>query len=100
MRLKVVVIIILIVILVGLAIPLGLRFYHANRDVDSLKDRAQVAADAEKMVLFLEQLIENMEKYGMTGGSAAMVIKTPMNDFALNYQAIIDIKARAELISK
>lgn len=77
-----------------------LMVFPVYRDIDATISRAQLSADAERMVNYLDQVITNMEKRGITQGSAAMVFKTPLNDIGLNHQALKDLKERAELISK
>ncbi|GAG08103.1 unnamed protein product [marine sediment metagenome] len=75
-------------------------WYPLMRDTDSVINRAQVAADREDMVLYMEQLKENMEKYGMTEGHIALVFKTPITDMELHYKAVKRILDRLESIKE
>ena len=72
----------------------GVKTFHVNRDISAVKTRAQVAADREDMILYLNNLKANMEDRGMTHGHAALVFKTPKNDLALTYESFNRILER------
>ena len=85
-----------LMIFVGIALlgGCGYKEYTVSRDITAVKDRAQVAADREDMIFYLEQLKANLEERGWTEGHAALLFKTPKNDLALNYQSINKILER------
>lgn len=87
-------------ILVIFAIITVIIVFPVYRDIDQMISRAQLGADAERIVEYLDQVISNMERYRITQGSAAMIFKTPLNDVGLNYQALKDLRDRATLIAK
>jgi len=72
--------------------------YGAVRDIDAVIDRAQVAADREDMLGYLQTLKTNMEKWGMTQGHFVLIFKTPANDSALHYKAVNRIIERLDSI--
>jgi hypothetical protein len=72
--------------------------YSLVRDIDALIDRAQVAADREDMVVYLNNLKKNLEARGMTQGHFALIFKTPANDLALHYKTINRILERLHSI--
>ncbi|MFH0929990.1 MAG: hypothetical protein V1814_01925 [Candidatus Moraniibacteriota bacterium] len=72
--------------------------YGAVRNIDAVIDRAQVAADREDMVEYLQTLKKNMEEWGMTRGHFALVFKTPANDLTLHYKALNRIIERLDSI--
>lgn len=88
------------VIGVILAIVVGVRAYQVSRDIDGWVYRAQVAADAQKVADRLDTALSNMRKYGVTRGHAALIFHRPENDVALDYEALGDLKARAETVSE
>ena len=80
--------------LAGIALLVGAMFlatrtlYQLDRDLDSLMERAAVAADAEDMRHYLEQLALNMRIYDAMSGHAAYIFKNPRNDLGAQYQGI------------
>jgi hypothetical protein len=76
----------------------GLQSYHLNRDLDSVHDRAQIAANPQDMLVYLRTMRDNMMKYGATSGHTALLLKTPANDLALHYQALNSMIGRLEQI--
>lgn len=73
-------------------------WYPLMRDTDAVIDRAQVAASRQDMAEYMEQLKENMERYGMTEGHIVLVFKTPITDMKLHYRAVNRIIDRLESI--
>ncbi len=63
-------------------------WYGTWKDTDSVVNRAQVAAEADDMLAYLQQLKTNLEDHHMTSGHTAVVFKGPDNDLALNYLAV------------
>ena len=78
---------------------LVIQGYQLKRDVDAVINRAQVAADAEDMIEYVNKLRENMENHRMTQGHTKVIFKMPDNDMALHYRAVVRIKERLEQIS-
>ena len=70
--------------------------YHLDRDIDSVMDRAQVAADASDMLTYMRTLRANLVRYDAASGSTAFVFKTPRTDLGLQYQAVVRIIERLE----
>ena len=79
---------------VGVLVFGGLQYYHLNRDLDSVQDRAQISANPQDMLLYLETMRDNMVKYGATSGHTALLWKTPANDLALHFQAVNSMVGR------
>ncbi|MCA9369613.1 MAG: hypothetical protein H6774_03080 [Pseudomonadales bacterium] len=78
----------------------GGQSYGSYSDVDSMLYRAQVSADAVKMERRIGQLQTNMERRGMTRGYAAIIFRTPTADMSLDYEAVVDLRERALLVSQ
>jgi len=72
--------------------------YQLDRDIDSLIDRSQVAADRGDMLGYMEQLKANMEARGIIKGHTALVFKNPRNDMALHYKAVNRVIERLDSI--
>ena len=89
---------ILIVIAVVFWSLWGLNTYWCAKDIDSYINRAQVAANADRMLGYMLTLRTNMEERGMTKGHYALVFKEPDNDLSLYYQAVNDVISRLETI--
>lgn len=83
------------VLALAFLIPTG---YGLVRDIDAWVDRAQVAADREDMIEYVNTLKKNLEARGMTYGHFALIFKTPANDLSLHYKAINRILERLESI--
>lgn len=97
---KAIVIISLIVLVVWIG---GIGFavmkdYEMNRDVLSWKDRAQVAANAPDMLGYIKTMRSSMENHGMTEGQCAVIFGTPATDMGKNYQAVLKIEERLQII--
>jgi hypothetical protein len=76
----------------------GLQLFHLNRDLDSIQDRAQIAANPQDMLVYLRTMRDNMVTYGATSGHTALILKTPANDLALHFQAVKSVIGRLEQI--
>lgn len=72
--------------------------YHLDRDIDSMIDRAQVAADREDMLSYVKQLKDNMDRWDMKSGHTALIFTNSRNDMALHYKAIERVIERLESI--
>lgn len=72
--------------------------YDRHKDIEAVAHRAQVAADAEDMLMYMSQLKANMEKHGMTEGHTALFLKDPSNDLRLLFTAIVRITQRLEQV--
>lgn len=91
------VLIVLLVIYVIVAVIFGVvGMYHYHRDLDAVIDRAQVAANAEKMLEYMQKLKGNMENLDAISGHTALVFKTDINDLAQHYEAVENIIERLE----
>jgi hypothetical protein len=87
--------------LVGLLAVLafgGWQSFQLNRDLDSVQDRAQIAANPEDMLGYVRTMRDNMMKHGATSGHTALLLKTPANDLALHFQAVNSVIERLEEI--
>lgn len=71
-----------------------------RRDLDSVMNRSQVAADSHDMLEYLSIYKENMEKKGVTKGHGALFMKTMENDFAMHYKAVNRLIERLVEINK
>lgn len=78
------------------AVFLTNEVYKLNRDIEAVAHRAQVAADAEDMLQYMQTLKANMEHHGMTMGYSALVFKQPSNDLSLLYESVNQIISRLE----
>ena len=74
--------------------------YQLNRDIEAVTHRAQVAANAEDMLFYMETFKGNMEKHGMTEGHTALIFKTPFNDLSLLYASVNNIIERLEQVQE
>lgn len=72
--------------------------YEMNRDIESVAHRAQVAADADDMLMFMVDLKSNMEQHGITEGYSVPIFQTPANDLSLLYESVNRIIERLEQI--
>lgn len=66
----------------------AVKGYQIYRDTDALIDRAQVAADREDMLEYIEQLKSNMEKWGLTKGYTALIFKSSISDMSQHYKTV------------
>lgn len=64
------------------------QWYGLSKDVDAYIDRAQVAADREDMIDYMQHLKENMQKNDLTEGHFALIFTTPANDLALHFKTV------------
>ena len=74
------------------------QWYDLGRDLDSVQDRAQIAANPRDMLAYLQTLRDNIEEHGATSGHTALLMKTPGTDLALQFQAINSVIDRLEQI--
>lgn len=86
------------VVTLGLAFFLIPTWYHTNRDIDAVIDRAQVAANADDMLEYTETLKTNMERIGMTNGYTAVIFTTPANDMSLHYKTVLRVIDRLKQV--
>jgi hypothetical protein len=87
----------IVIILVALAYT-GVQFYTLQRDVDSLKDRAQIAANPQDMLLYVRAMRDNMVKHEVTAGHTALLLRTPATNLALHFQAVNSVIVRLEQV--
>jgi CHASE3 domain sensor protein len=81
-----------------ITISLVLQYYQLNRDIEAVAHRAQVAANVEDMLQYMQTLKVNMERHGMTSGYTALIFKQPDNDLSLLYESVNKIIDRLEQI--
>ena len=74
------------------------QYYELSRDIEAVAHRAQVAADAEDMLDYMETLKVNMERHGMTEGYTALIFKKPSNDLSLLYTSVNKIIDRLDQV--
>jgi hypothetical protein len=84
--------------LIGVLAFGGVQLFQLSRDLDSIQDRAQIAANREDMLGYLRTLRENMVKHAATSGHTALLLRTPANDLALHFQALNSVIGRLEQI--
>ena len=89
---------ILVVLAVLMWIAWGYITWLLGRVTNAGLNRAQVAADADDMLEYMNQLRQNMEHLDMTKGHAAVIFKTPQNDMELIYRSVVKIVDRLEAI--
>ena len=71
---------------------------QARAEIDSLIQQTQVAASLGEISDNLTDVIGAMERRGATSGYSNLIDRVPENDIGLDYQAIIRIRDRAELL--
>jgi hypothetical protein len=81
------------ILMAGVLITYG---YWYDRDLDSVIDRAQVAADREDMIEYLTKLKVNMEHHGLTHGHTALLFTNDRNDMALHFKTVNRVIERLE----
>lgn len=74
------------------------QYYLLNRDIEAVAHRAQVSADAEDMLNYMQTLKANMEEHGITEGHTALIFKKPSNDLSLLYASVSRIVERLKQI--
>lgn len=68
--------------------------YELTRDVEAVAHRAQVAADANDMLQYMEVLQTNLKRHRMDRGHTALLFKKPDNDLELLNRSIEQIISR------
>lgn len=90
------------VVLTVIALVLGIlgvvRWYGIYADVDATIDRAQLMSTPKVMADELDVVIRRMESYGMTSGHAALIFRNPLNDMALEYTTLKNVRDNARQI--
>ena len=86
------------VVLAVVVIGGGLQYFQLKRDLDSLHDRAQIAANPQDMLVYLRGLRASFTRHGATSGHTALLLKTPANDLALHFQALNSVIRRLEQV--
>lgn len=94
------VIFILVLILIPCITILVYKWWRSQVEVYSYKQRAQVAAQDQDMLGYLQSLSNGMEKWKMTSGHYALIFKTPWNDAGLDYRAVCKAIERVNKIAK
>lgn len=101
-------IIVVLILLLVLSIVGGIYYYlnwsyPISRDVWDKLDRAQVSAESEDMLIYVNQAIQGLEvRKGLfsnrpqTEGHCALIFKKPSNDLSAQYQILKNIRTRLE----
>ena len=87
-------------LLIILLIFIHFKGYFQALPVKGWYEQAYSAADAEQMYEWLDKLIKEMEKRGMTQGHYAIIFKNPHNDIALDLEVFKSLKDRCKEIEK
>lgn len=72
--------------------------YTNSRDLDSLVERAQVAANPDKVLEYVNSYKETLESRGLTSGHFALIFTKPTNSYEAHYEAVTSIIERLEKI--
>jgi len=86
--------------LLVVGIGAGVHAYLQILPVKGWYEQAYSAADAEQMALWLDNLLAEMERLGMTQGHYALIFKNPHNDVSLDYEVFKSLKERCLEVQK
>jgi hypothetical protein len=86
------------VALLALLVGGGMLLFDLQRDLDSVQQRAQLAANPTDMLAYMRTLADNLARHEAVAGHTALVLKTPANDLALHYRTVNSVIARLEPI--
>lgn len=70
--------------------------YPIDRDVWAQLDRAQVSAEADDMLVYVDVAISGLEERDQISGHCALYFKTLNNDLGAQYQSMKNIRSRLE----
>ena len=70
--------------------------WQIDKNVYSYYELSYASGDAEQMSDFFTQLLDNMEREGMTEGHYAIIFKTPRNNIGIDYQIFERLRDRSE----
>jgi hypothetical protein len=85
---------VLVVLIISVLLSIGAWGVYVNntwrmdQDIDSWKNRAQVASNPADMEKYLLNAKSGMIKWGLTTGHAALIFVTPFNDYVLINDAL------------
>lgn len=100
MKVAIIIGVLLILALITLGIVSGLAHYFYSKNVQSYYSLSVKSSTADKKLDYLIQYENKLLNYGLTSGSAAIIFKTPDNDAYHQYQVLLTIKERLEVISQ
>jgi hypothetical protein len=86
--------------LLAALIGVCLYSYYQVLPVEGWYKQAYAAADAEQMACWLDNLLSEMRKMGMTEGHYALVFKNPHNNVALDIQVFENLRSRCLEVAK
>ncbi len=92
--------VVLLAFSIGLTVGCVAQNISVNNDVNAWLTRAQVAADIEDMMIYLDRAEQGLDDRNMNSGHSGVVIKNAANDFTLIRQNIDRIQERAGQLSK
>ena len=92
--------VVLLTLAIGLTVGCVAQNISVHNGVNAWLTRAQVAADIEDMMTYLDRAEQGLDDRNMNYGHSGLVIKNGANDFALIRQNIDRIQERAEDLSK
>lgn len=87
------------ILAVFLSIMVGLTHYFVYRDTEAWLNRAQVSAQADDMLYYLEKTDAGLDKWQYENGYAALIFKTPWNNADMDRRAIDQAINRTEIVN-
>jgi len=89
-------------LLIGILVSYGMcqRHYEIDRDIDAVLLRAQVAATAEDMSMYLKLTMDGMDKHDIKCGNLALVFQTPGADVMMIRKSLSGMIERLEFAIK
>lgn len=88
-----------LLVCVSSAIIFGITSWRIYQDVDGWKDRAEVSSEPHDMLLYMTNVKNGMEKWGMTTGNSALIWQSPASDMGLIYRNIGQYVDQAEILT-
>lgn len=67
-----------------------------NNRYEATLDRAQVAAEADTAIYWVQELQANMEESGLTSGYSSLLSHNPHTDMAQTYASVLNVRQRLE----
>lgn len=75
-------------IAIVLSIVFGIIGWHIKQDIGGWQQRAQVSMEPDDMTLYMTNVKEGMQKWGVTEGNASLFFPTPATDMSLIFRAV------------
>lgn len=70
------------------SVMLGITGWHIRQDIGGWQERAQVSMEPDDMALYMTNVKEGMQKWGVTEGNALLFFPTPATDMSLIFRAV------------